>query len=43
MQGTLNIGIEEFYKNLSALIASGVVFTATETNGTVTIEFTGGY
>jgi hypothetical protein len=39
----LRISTEEFFKNLSNLIASGVTFEAEEQDGIVTITFTGGY
>jgi hypothetical protein len=43
MKRELIISTEDFYKNLSNLIASGVTFTSTENNGIVTINFLGGY
>ena len=43
MKTELIISIENFYNNLSSLIASGVTFTATEKNGMITINFLGGY
>jgi hypothetical protein len=37
------VSIETFTEKLSGLIASGVTFEATETNGMMVIVFTGGF
>lgn len=43
MTRQLIMSTEEFYKNLSSLIASGVTFASIENNGIITINFLGGY
>lgn len=39
----LTVSKQTFTEILSGLIASGVTFVATENNGFIVIEFTGGY
>jgi len=43
MKQVLYVSAEVFTKMISGLVASGVTFEATEKDGQVTVEFTGGY
>lgn len=43
MKQVLYVSPETFVKMISGLVASGVTFVATEKEGQIEIEFTGGY